>query len=211
MIELIIDGDFTILSLTEMVKTYGRESTSRILDSFRSIHDSSTESFLRTKAIEMEMRDLSRTYLAVSEDEVMIFGYITIGIKCMRVPEENLLSRKTKKSMNIDCRTNIVQSYLIGQLSRSADAPKGLGSYLLDIAFEKLNKTRELVGCRIVRLDCHDELIPYYRSHGFKLITKNDDRSLNQMIAFVDSIDTGCLILDPLMLTIHSQEALLQS
>lgn len=103
----------------------------------------------------------------------------------MRIPDENLLSGKTRKSMNIDSKTSIVQSFLIGQLSRSAEAPKGLGSYLLDVAFEKLNRARELVGCRIVRLDCHDELVSYYTSHGFKLITKNDDRSLNQMMTVI--------------------------
>ena len=185
MISLIDDSEFSITSLTVLLKTYGPETTSSFLDSFRSVHDSATETFLRTKAIDMEVRDLSRTYLAVSDDEIKILGYITISIKCMKVPEENLLSGKTKKSMNIDSRTNIVQSYLIGQLSRSADAPKGLGSYLLDVAFDKLNQARELVGCRTVRLDCHDELIPYYEKHGFRLINKNDSGDLNQMMAFV--------------------------
>ena len=68
----------------------------------------------------------------------------------MRIPDENLLSGKTKKSMNIDSRTNIVQSYLIGQFSRSSDAPKGLGSYLLDVAFEILNRARGIVEVSIL-------------------------------------------------------------
>ena len=185
MIALDSDKQYEILSLSDMIEAYGQDIVSDILGSFKSVHDSATESFLREKAIDMEVRDLSRTYLAVSKEDASVLGYITVSIKCMRVPDENLLSGKTRKSMNIDSRTNIVQSFLIGQLSRSAEAPKGLGSYLLDVAFEKLNQARELVGCRIVRLDCHDELIPYYTSHGFKLITKNDDRSLNQMMAFI--------------------------
>lgn len=185
MIPLAEDSGFSITSLTEMLRTYGPETASDILDSFRSVHDSATETFLRTKAIDMEVRDLSRTYIAISNDDVGIMGYITLSIKCMRVPEQNLLSGKTRKNMNIDSRTNIVQSYLIGQLSRSADAPRGLGSYLLDVAFDKLNQAKDLVGCRMVRLDCHDELIQYYTKHGFKLITKNDNGDLNQMMTFV--------------------------
>ena len=168
-----------------MIESYGQDVVYSILQSFRSVYDSATESFLKEKAVDMEIRDLSRTYLAFSKEDESILGYITISIKCMRVPDENLLSGKTKKGMNIDSRTNIVQSFLIGQLSRSVNAPKGLGGDLLDIAFDKLNQAKRIVGCRIVRLDCHDELIPYYMSHGFKLITKNDDRSLNQMIAFI--------------------------
>lgn len=168
-----------------MIEAYGQRIVSDILESYKSVHDSATESFLKEKAIDMEIRDLSRTYLAVSKKDVRVLGYITISIKCMRIPDENLLSGKIRKSMNIDSKTSIVQSFLIGQLSRSAEAPKGLGSYLLDVAFEKLNRARELVGCRIVRLDCHDELVSYYTSHGFKLITKNDDRSLNQMMTVI--------------------------
>ena len=92
------------------------------------MHDSATEAFLKEKAIDMEVRDLSRTYLAIAKDDVRILGYITLSIKCMRVPDENLLSGKTRKSMNIDSRTNIVQSYLIGQLSRSAELRRVSGA-----------------------------------------------------------------------------------
>ncbi len=185
MIPLIDDRGLVIASLSEALEIYGTEWTSEVLGTFRSVHDSAMEAFLREKAIDMEVRDLSRTYLAIAKDDVRILGHITLSIKCMRAPDENLLSGKTRKSMNIDSRTNIVQSYLIGQLSRSADAPKGLGSYLLDVAFEKLDQAREIVGCKVVRLDCHDELIDYYKAHGFRPITTNDDRSLNQMMAFV--------------------------
>lgn len=174
-----------------MVESYGQDALSNALESFRSVHDSATESFLKEKAIDMEIRDLSRTYLAVSNEDGSVLGYITISVKCMRVPDENLLSGKTKKSMNIDSRTNIVQSFLIGQLSRSVKAPKGLGGDLLDTAFDKLNQAKSIVGCRIVRLDCHDELIPYYTSHGFKLITKSDDGRLNQMMAFIIAKHNG--------------------
>ena len=56
---------------------------------------------------------------------------------------------------------------------------------MLDLAFDKLGQAKGIVGCRMVRLDCHDELVPYYSEHGFKLITKNEGGELNQMMAFV--------------------------
>lgn len=83
--------------------------------------------------------------------------------------------------MNIDTRTGVAQSYLLGQLSRSVDAPKGLGSTLIDL----LASAKTIVGCRMVRLDCHDELIQYYSEHDFKLITRSEDGTLSQMMAFV--------------------------
>ena len=64
-------------------------------------------------------------------------------------------------------------------------------SSMSETAFDKLNQAKSIVGCRIVRLDCHDELIPYYTSHGFKLITKSDDGRLNQMMAFITAKHNG--------------------
>lgn len=120
MIALDSDEQYEILSLFEMIEAYGQRIVFDILESYKSVHDSATESFLKEKAIDMEIRDLSRTYLAVSKKDVRVLGYITISIKCMRIPDENLLSGKTRKIMNIDSKTSIVQSFLIGQLSRSA-------------------------------------------------------------------------------------------
>jgi len=177
--------DCSIVSLSTLIEEYGIDETSKILSSYESIHDSETETFLKNNAISMEQRDLSRTYLAISTVDICVLGFVTIGIKCMKMPEENLLSNSMEKSMNIDARTDIVQSFIIGQLSRAANAPKGMGSFLLDIAFEMLNRARDIVGCRVVRLDCLEPLIPYYTAQGFKLITKNEEGDLNQMTAFV--------------------------
>ena len=108
-----------------------------LLSSFRSVYDSATESFLREKALDTEKRDLSRTYLAISKVNRNVIGYITLSIKCMAVPKETLLSGKTLKGMNIESSTGVAQSYLLGQLSRSKDAPKGLGGEMLDLAFDR--------------------------------------------------------------------------
>ena len=56
---MIDDKGFIITSLSEALETYGAEWTSEILGMFRSVHDSSTESYLKEKAIDMEVRDLS--------------------------------------------------------------------------------------------------------------------------------------------------------
>ena len=172
-----------------MLEDIDTEKVQNLLSSYKAARDSATEAFLRHKAIEMELRDLCRTYLAVSND-MRILGFVSVGIKCLSVPERNQLSGKVLKSMNIEAGSGVAQSYLLGQLSRSEDSPKGLGRELLDVAFEKLDSAKRLVGCRMVRLDCHDELIPYYQAHGFRLITRNVEGTLNQMMAFVQSRST---------------------
>lgn len=186
-----MSDDCIIIPLTQLLNESGVDEVSRVLSAFKPIHDSATETFLKKKAIDMELRDLCRTYIAFSKDDMKILGYISVAIKCLRIPYNNVLSGKVKKSMSIDSGTNIVQAYLIGQLSRSADAPRGLGIYLLDTAFETLRMARNLVGCRVVRLDCHDELVPYYTAQGFNFITEGDGESLNQMFAFVHTRSNG--------------------
>ena len=46
----------------------------------------------------------------------------------MRVPESDEDRKDFNKKMNIDPESRVAQSCLIGQLSRSRDAPKGFGS-----------------------------------------------------------------------------------
>ena len=81
---------YEVFSLSRMLTDYDEVSVRNALGRFKSVHDSSTESFLREKAIDMEKRDLSRTYLVVSRDDANVIGYITLSIKCMAVPKENL-------------------------------------------------------------------------------------------------------------------------
>jgi len=116
--------------------------------------------------------------------DMRIFGYVSLSIKCMRVPEDTPLSRNVQRQINVDSRTRVAQSYLIGQLSRSVDAPKGLGAELIRVAMRRIQNSKMNVGCRMVRLDCRDELVPYYQGQGFKLVA-HDEGSLNQMMILV--------------------------
>ncbi len=70
-----------VVPLRQLLKRAGVEKTQWILDQYRCVYDSDTESFLRSKAIEMELRDLSRTYVAFSKKNKHIYGYVTLAIK----------------------------------------------------------------------------------------------------------------------------------
>ena len=177
--------EYRAVALWELVGISGEERAHRILERYRAVRESDTETFLRERAVEMEKRDLSRTYLLMTCDLAAVLGYVTLSIKCLRVPDDSLVTGGMRRSMNIDSRTGVAQSYLLGQLSRSADAPKGTGALLLDLAFEHLASAQREVGCRTVRLDCRNELVPYYAEHGFRLISRNGSGSLNQMAAFI--------------------------
>ena len=177
--------NYTFLSLGDLISLYDEDKVTMVLNAFEPYKDSAAGEYLREKAIPMEKRDLSRTYLAVSMDDNTILGFITIGMKCMRVPQENLLSKSVMRQMNIEENSGVAQAYLLGQLVRSKNTSSGFGDRLIDFAMEIFRESKRNVGCRIVRLDCSNELIPYYEKHGFKLVRMNNSGTLNQMIILI--------------------------
>ena len=84
--------------------------------------------------------------------------------------------------MNIDPKSGVAQSYLIGQVSRSDLSPSGLGMEAINCAIDRIADAAKIVGCRMIRVDCKDELIPYYEKKGFKFIGKNQAHNLNQLV-----------------------------
>ena len=105
-----------------------------------------------------------------------------MAFKCLNVKNIEVDADITEL-MNI--KDYVAQSYLLGQLTRSDDAERGSGKIMLDEAMKRFSDAKEMLGCRMVRLDCRDELICYYRSQGFQSIGKNADLDLNQMTRFI--------------------------
>ena len=90
--------------------------------------------------------------------------------------------------MFIDPKTGVVQAFLLAQLVRSEDSPRGFGKELINLAMDVLINAKSLVGCRIVRIDCEDELVSYYRENGFTLVRPNEEGTLNQMLTFMSPL-----------------------
>lgn len=174
-----------MVALAQAMEIFGEEKTQNLLSKYKAVKDSDTEKFLRVSAMPQEKHDSSRTYLAYAKDDLRIVGFVSLCIKSVYIPEKSSLSGSTIRKIDLDTETRMAQSYLLGQLSRSDDAPSGFGKDLMDFAFARLRDAKEIVGCRMVRLDCHDELVPYYTKHGFRPITENKPGTLNQMMALI--------------------------
>ena len=91
--------------------------------------------------------------------------------------------------MNIDSDNNVAQSYLLGQLGRDDDSYKGMGADLLEDAVELVKQANGIVGCRVMRVYCQDDLIPYYEQHGFRYLCVTDPvegkLALNQLVLVI--------------------------
>ncbi len=177
----------SMMSLSELIQIYGEPLVDRMVRSYVSAHEEENpevSAYLRESAISMEKRDLSRTYISLTKD-LEILGFVTLGIKCMTIPEDSLLSRSAQKQMNIESDTHVAQAFLLGQLSRSEASAPGQGKEFMAFAVEMLGEAKKIVGCRVVRLDCKDDLVGYYEGLGFNLVGKNKNKGLNQMIKFI--------------------------
>ncbi len=148
--------------------------------------DPERESYLHEKAMIMEKKSISRTYLAFDSDyDDEVLGYFSIGLKCLRVSDQTVVSNSMRKKMNIDDSTKVAQAYLLGQIGRDDRSPKGFGKVLLTEALDRFTSANRLVGCRMIRVDCTDELISYYTGNKFIHIGRNEKKDLNQLVILI--------------------------
>lgn len=64
---------------------------------------------------------MSRTYLIIDGGIDDIFGFFSLGMKCMHVPDNALMFDTICKRMNIDDGVGVAQLFLLGQIIRSDD------------------------------------------------------------------------------------------
>lgn len=136
--------------------------------------------FLTKDAIPYHNKHRSRTYLFLSGDGMNVQAFVTLGIKCMKVPETNVLSAKIRKDMDI--YKGVSQTYLLGQLCKSKTVEEKIGSDLIDFALRIFNQSFKSLGCRAIRADCKSDLIGFYEKNGFRLVSQDGDTGLYHMV-----------------------------
>ena len=168
------------------MRTQDPQSLDKLISDFKCSANPEVERFLKKRARDHDSKDISRTHLAISEENKLL-GFITVASKCMAVEDKEELIKKAGKetydSMNVN--NDIAQAYLIGQLAKCDGAAKGFGKTMIEYALSTFTKVKKHIGCRFVRLDCYDELIPYYEGLGFRHIGKNADGTHNQMAIII--------------------------
>ena len=175
---------YGFISLAYLLDAYGEDTIRKCLSSFTCERGHGNETYLRNQAIDMEKKSMSRTYLAVTDEGIML-GYFSIGMSCVVVPDNIPISRTINMALNIDGETGVAQSFLIGQLGCGNHSPEGFGKELLFEALCRIAYVSRIVGGRIVRLDCIDELIRFYEDNGFVKVSRNESGSLNQMVILI--------------------------
>jgi len=175
------DCPLTIISLREAVDTWDPDQLDDLMGSFTS-EDAEAVVFLKNYAIITDEESIARTYLfVVSEPEINIVGFFTIGTSHLSFANLEHLPPKLLSLLNISEQTGTAPTYLIAQACVSRDSPLDLDS-VIGTAMSYIDQVRKNVGCRLVRMDCTDCMKDRLTRLGFTFIRKDSSGTLNQMI-----------------------------
>ena len=196
------EGKKRALSLEEMMNELEDKLLKSILSSFSCTYDEDIQNFLRNRAIEFERLLKSRTYLIVSGeqfrnpkvafDEITIYGYISLAVKVLTVPE-TISNRQRQQLDGFSAKEHGKQisnfpCYLIGQLARNSNVPKDSisGAELLNFAYKTIGEVVKLVGGRNILVECHNnkKLMQFYLDNGFYKVSQvpYESQSMVQLI-----------------------------
>lgn len=187
----------------------GENAAKGILSSFSCPLNPDVEHFLKHTAIEFTKQSIASTYLIMAsyKDEYVLVGYFTLANKIFCIGKDGLSSRKWKSRLSkfgqfdktIERYT--ISAPLIGQLGKNYTNSYNkliTGDELLKLALDKVKAMQEIVGGKIVYLECEekDSLIDFYSRNGFvNFGTRTLDRdetdklsgdALVQMLKYLD-------------------------
>lgn len=180
-----------VQALREIIELdgYNEVSLKKTLSLFRCVNPESDAAkdvmhFLAEDAVIMEKSGTTRTYLVLNdslwkEGKIQIDGYFSIALKVLYFAKD--LDETVKQQVVEDMGRQNCPAYLIGQLARSQETEKGSGKRILQTALEYIAEASNIVGGRIVYLDCSKEKESYYSDHGFHLLQKKHKSDLIQM------------------------------
>ena len=169
---------YVIVPLSEMMLSWLPEEVERFLGGFTCKRDKELESFLHTKAVEYEKRDLARTFILISENKII--GYFSLANTVLEIKEGWPISNTLKKKMN--AADGPIAAYLIGQMSKADDVNEKVGGEMIGVAMSMINEMRKIGGGRVVCVDCKRELLKFYEENGFKIISNPSEDGLYRMV-----------------------------
>ena len=171
-----------VISIENMIESYGEEATIALLSSFSCVRDGvqkneEVESFVKKNAVDFFRRKLAVTYL-VFDDNSDFVGVFSLAHKAIDIPADRLnakLKNKVKRYARLDegRQSYSVSAFLIAQFGKNYEGDKGrtiTGSELMDSALDMLSAAQAIVSGGLIFLDCEVEntvALELYKKNGF--------------------------------------------
>lgn len=177
---------YNIVSLKDMIDELGEERCEKFLSQFSCPLNPDVEQFLHRNAIILAKQGVSTTHLVLSsyQNTIIIVGYFTLANKNI-VVAHNSISKNLKKriskfgTFDPDRKGYNISAPLIAQLGKNYLNGYNkfiTGDELLLMACKRVAKAQELIGGKIVYVECEDKpaLVEFYSSNGFVNFGKRD-------------------------------------
>lgn len=176
-----------------MIEEIGEDKAQQVLSDFSCEINKDVESFLLDKAIAFAKQNVSQTHIVMApyNDKMVIAGYFALANKNIKVNEEKIsknLFKRIRKFGNYDSvsKTCEVPALLIGQLGKNLKYNEDKlidGHELLKIAFDKLVLVQNIIGGKLVYLECEDiqKLKDFYESNGFCLFGQRKNELFSEL------------------------------
>lgn len=170
---------FTQIQLKELITQLGETEVQKIISSFQCPQNDDIEHFIRKLAIPFTKSQIAQTYLVFfCEDSLPnLVGYYSLAVKTLNLEGMQLsqtLRKKVSKfaTYNSELDTYSVPAPLVAQLGKNFYNRYNkliTGEELLEMACEKVMLAQEILGGKIVYLECEDKekLVSFYKDNGF--------------------------------------------
>lgn len=168
------------INLRDMIQEIGESETKLILSDFYCPLNPDVEHFLKYTAIEFSKQNISSTYIVMASfrNKYVIVGYYSFANKIFCVERDSLPNKKWRSRISkfgqfdTTIKRYTLSAPLIGQLGKNyANSYNSLitGDELLKLALDKIQEMQNIVGGKIVYLECEDKpkLIDFYSQNGF--------------------------------------------
>ncbi|MDE6059511.1 MAG: hypothetical protein K2G44_05700 [Clostridia bacterium] len=162
--------DFEIASLSAIMNEFNETETSldklrEVFSSFQCVKSPDEQDFLRYKAIDYEEHNKARTYLLL--DDKGIAAYFSLAFKSIDL--QNTSPDKRKRMTGGESNSCTYSAFLIGHIAKDDRVKEKLGDQIIEMANDLLLEAQEIVGGRLVYIDCKGipELIEYYERNHF--------------------------------------------
>lgn len=162
--------------LYDLLKILEESKIKLILSSFTCLKNKDVQDFLKNDSVENEKIAKSRTYVFIEEGTLNTVGYYTLANKVFEIDSNISGNKKNKiRGQVFGTNDNHIPSILIGQLGKK-DELKSKRGFLLTSALSKILEIHELLGVRLVYLECENNsrLIKYYESFNFVTYVDKD-------------------------------------
>jgi len=144
--------------------------------------DKEVEEFLKSKAFDFDKRNKSRTYLIIDDeyesiDAIVVYGFFTLTMKTLEL-SSTLPKSVIKRIDGFSKDVQATEAVLLGQLGKNQNYQNDIsGQEILKFALDTVYEIHNLVGGRIVFLECDEKqkLIEFYEKGGFVFLQKSGE------------------------------------